>query len=1118
MKSYVPIILITGIALLFVLGAPGYLEAAQAPAPGELRVVESNSRHLVLEFAAPEITQQERTYDGETFIELGAKEWLNLKLEGKPSVPSKGILVAIPQNARVNVSVLQDRTGKQTLTSPLVPGPTQLVAQTDPDKMPEFQGFAYNPDSTIYSSSTDYPSNLVTVGSTEEWRSQRFVRVQLNPIQYNPATRELTTHQRVKIELNFGTSANSPTAELGRRVNEGGFESIFQKAFVNYDAAQEWRTPARDTAPSSSGENSPTSGNAFRIAVKSDGIYQVTCNALQAAGLDLNSVNTDMFHLKFKDVEVAIDMSEDGDKVCESGESFAFFGQAPTDPAVPANIYQLTFGGTDPQRITLNSTAGGTTPTFYPKTLHLEQNLDYSTYAPWDGTADHYVWKPVNHPFDPDGNGDNTSVDITANLNDLSPVSASGTLSVSVQSGTNSNAYGQRHLTLYSNPTFPNPSPVYEHDWLMGQSLLAAAGVTNLVNGTNTFRVKDLAWLPGGFWVYLNYLELDYSARFIASDDVLYFKYSDTGTWNYQIDNFSNSNLVAYDITNPVKVVKFNVAASAGALGTVGSFSDAITAQHSYLILSTSRFKTPDSITRYTLSSLHTPNNGADYILLAPSEWISNVQPLAAQRAPLGRVKVVDVQQVYDEFSYGMVSDQAIRDFLEYAYYHWQSPQPAYVLLAGSGNYDSQWTAEKSMIPVHMGLVDPWVGMVGTDNYFVAFKQLTDLPFLSIGRLPARTAAELDGIIAKLLDYENNAPATAWRKKVLFITDNGYESNGVIDPAGNFWDFSEEVAGDAYYFPSPMVADRIYYNPCTNTGTYPWCDISSYAPSYSTVGSVRTGLLAGIASGHLIVNYVGHGAPTSWAHSMFELSDIASLTRSPGDSRYPFMLPMTCLDGAFQSGSFDSMAEAIVRLPQGGAVGSFAPSGLGVAVGHDYLDRGFFEALTQGGKPRAGQAAIAAKVKLFTEGGGGSGDLIDTYNLLGDPGMLFALPDGIMPTPTPTPTSTPGVVDTPTATPTFDVCSVKPAGTQLIAPAANFSTPKQSVKLQWNAGACVTKYKVVVRQGSKTGSVADSKVLKNGATSYRTIDLPRNSDYFWRVRACNAIGCSSSPWRVFKLK
>lgn len=1175
------ILVLVLLAGMFLVSIPQTSAAAQTPAPGEIRLVESNAQHIVLEVAAPVLERQTQNVNGATYLKLAAVGWGRLDMPGKPQLPMSGIMLAVPQQSKINVHVTIDKTQSETLNHHVLPAPSSRTVQNSPEELPQFVGFEYIPDAAVYSAPSSFPADLVSTTAPAMWRSQRYVRLQFRPFQYNPVTRELKTHTKMRIEIDFGLSSATPES-VGISVNEGGFEQVFKQSLFNYESGRTWRASQKRAPNAPHSERAATVDNSFKISVNADGMYKVTCDALLAAGFDANNANLDTLKLAFQETEVAISIVDNGNKKCESGEYFVFFGQAPTDFAIPYNVYWLSYGGDNGKRMNMRNSSGGTPPTAYKKTLHIEQNLGYATYQPFDEDADHYVYRAINgfSPF---------TMNVVATLSDLSPGTTAGILRVLVQSGGQANLYANMLSTIYSNST-----QVYQQNWLSGTSLLASASVNNLVNGSNTFAVQDLSFASTGSLVYLNYLELDYMARFVASSDNLRFKYGDNGTWQYQIQGFTNSNLAAFDITDPTNVAMLNILAASNGATFDGIFSDQIDSTHEYIALANSQFQTPASIVQDTPSNLADSSNGADYIIITYGAWKNNVQPLASQRAVMGRVMVIDVEDIYDEFSYGMKNAQALRNFFEYAYANWQPPKPSYALLVGDGNMDNG-NDEESFIPVYMKLVDPWIGMTASDHCLVALDRPSsecklnssfgnDLPSISIGRLPALSATDVDNMVNKLIAYENNAAPGAWRNKVTFVTDNAYASSGTLDPAGNFFDYSDEVAGDSYYMPAPMESNRIYFNPCTNTTLYPWC-ATAYS-TYSSSTDARNALLDAFSQGRLIINYVGHAASLAWGSGeiLLKSSDAASLAPNNGNPKYPFMMPMTCLEGYFNSGYSTSVSEALVRQKDGGAIGSFAPAGLGVTTGHDYLNRGFFEALMQGGKPRAGQATIAAKVKLYVEGGGGSGDLIDTYNLLGDPGMMFQLPDAIRPTPTNTPTNTPTpsntptntatftptntptdtltptntptptdpndptwtptntptdtatptntptetttptatntplVTDTPTATPTFDVCSVKPAGTQLVAPAANFLTPKQSVKLQWNAGACVTKYKVVVRQGTKTGTVADSKVIKNGATSYRTIDLPRNSDYFWRVRACNAIGCSWSPWRMFKLK
>ncbi len=997
-------IVIFALGFLASFGTPFVTEAAQGGAAGEVRLIESNALRVVLEMTAPTLQTREQKVNGTTFVELSAKHWGRTDAVGKPRVPAYGVLVAVPQQAKVRFQVEQDRTSRITLTHPVLPAPTTKADVNPNDLSVTFAGVDYILDEATYARSELYPSDSVSLTPPEMWRSQRYLRVQFRPFQVNPATRELTTHTKMRIRIEFGLPNNASGESVGFNVNEGGFESIFKHSFINYDSGKNWRTPNRRAVAPTKTERAAVTGDAYKISVTADGIYKVTCESLGSNGVPIDSINTDTLQLAFKGDEVALDIFDDGDKKCETGEYFLFWGQGPTDPMVPANIYWLTYNGANGKRMNLRNIAATTVPSSYPKLLHQEQNNGYASYVPFLENADHWIWTSVNVI--------DSGKDMVVALNDLAPGATNGTFRTLVQSGAYANAGGSLQSTLFSNGV-----QISQQNWNAGNELLHTANVTNLVSGNNTFRIQDLRYgQTTSALVLLNYMEVEYDAQFLAVNDVLRFRFNQNGTWKYEIPGFTSSTLATFDITDSNNVARLTTSSASDNGGFKASLGDTVSSAREYIVLAPSQYKTPAAISPDTASDLKNSANGADYILITYGAWQSNVQPLANLRAHFGRVKVIDIQDIYDEFNYGMVSAQSIRDFLNYTYNNWQLPRPSYVLLAGNGNNDN---LEPVYIPVYMRLVDPWIGMTATDHRLVNLDG-TDLPSMAIGRLPALSATDMDNMVDKLINYETNAGTGAWKKRVSFVADNAFESNGQPDLAGNFWQLSEEVAGDSYYFPSPMIANRLYLNPCTNLANYPHCDMSLYAPTdtptYSSAGSIRTDLLSQMNNGALIVNFVGHGASNQWTGAILKNTDAPLI--QPSSYKFPFMMPMTCLEGYFHVGNDTSLSEALVKQANGGAIGSFAPTGLGIATGHDFLDRGFFEAIMREGKPRVGQAVIEAKVKLFTDGGGASEDLFSTMNLLGDPGTMLQLPDEIMTTrtPSPTPTNTPTNTFTPTKT------------------------------------------------------------------------------------------------------
>lgn len=113
-----------------------------------------------------------------------------------------------------------------------------------------------------------------------------------------------------------------------------------------------------------------------------------------------------------------------------------------------------------------------------------------------------------------------------------------------------------------------------------------------------------------------------------------------------------------------------------------------------------------------------------------------------------------------------------------------------------------------------------------------------------------------------------------------------------------------------------------------------------------------------------------------------------------------------------------------------------------------------------------------------------------------------------------TPTRTPTTTPIPTATPV--ICNSKPSPPTLLAPDANAQMNLANVPLDWNDVACVKKYRVLVKRDATNGPVADKK--GGLQVSQHTTKTLTTGTYYWRVRACNAIGCKPSEWRMFSVQ
>ncbi len=341
---------------------------------------------------------------------------------------------------------------------------------------------------------------------------------------------------------------------------------------------------------------------------------------------------------------------------------------------------------------------------------------------------------------------------------------------------------------------------------------------------------------------------------------------------------------------------------------------------------------------------------------------------------------MVDVQDIYDEFGYGIVGNQPIHDFLAYSYASWVSPAPSFVVLVGDGHYNPKgynpgvygsW--RENYIPPYLAMADPMLGETAADNRYVTIVGEDTLPDMMLGRLAVNSQAEAAAFINKIISYESTSYDEEWKKKVIAVADNP-------DAGGNFPASSQGLIECC--LPSPFEPERIYLG-----------------VTHLNVASAKSDIIDGINNGAFLVNFIGHAAERQWtgwddvaaySGAVFETSDIPSLTN---DGHYPIIVAMSCKEGyyinpqAIGHNSYEALAEGVTKAENKGAVASFSPTGNSVAQGHDTLNQALFNAIFSDPVDTIGEATTAGKLGVWNSGT--HLDLIDTYLLFGDPATQF---------------------------------------------------------------------------------------------------------------------------------
>ncbi len=932
----------------------------------DLRVVATEESALVVEFELSGLETGIGIVDGRTCREVRVAGLVNA---GNPPLPVSGTLIGIPPGSMPKATVLE-------LESVTVPGAIGVCPSAQP---PPASNPTAHPPSPVHSANwapgvdgadqlvPETPVELVRAGLL---RSQEVAALRFKPVQYEPATLKLHVFTRLRVRVDFELDRRGDARCDGCVEVEGPFEEILRSSLLNYDQARQWRVGPRSAAASGDVKSGPPPG-AFKFLVDRDGLHRLTYAQLYAAGVPVDSEDPRTFKLFNHGSEVAILIPGEADGFFDPGDELLFYGEKTASRHTDVNVYWLDWGGVAGLRMPpVDGTPGAAQVVAdFLATHRLEEDHAYQSGMPSGADDDRWYWDYLLATT-----GVTDEIELFATLVGLSTEPGRTATVRGLVRGYSADP--QHHVQLLLNGLLVDDvyfAATAEHSFEVD-----VPQDTHLLEGTNTLTMRTTA--DGGITlstVYVNWFEIDSHRAYTADDDVLVCEGGSTGLWRYEIGGFTTADLEVFDITVPglpAQIVNFAVVPDGGLFRL--SFEHGVSERHRYLVESTDNRLDPVALVEDQPSNLHSPLNGADYIVITHADFAANVQPLADYRALQGlRTLVVDVEDVYDEFSGGVFEPQAINEFLAFAYDNWQAPAPSFVVLVGDGHYDPRDNlarGETVWLPPYLADVDPWMGETAADNRFVTVSGGDILPDMHVGRLPCRTPAEAADMVAKIIAYEQDGSASGWTWRSLFVADNA-------DAAGDFADLSDTLIDRS--FPTPYEAHRVYLG-----------------LTHTDVGAARAAILSTIDRGCLLVSYFGHAAFNRWAQE--NLLDMPAIDSLNNGDRLPVMVPMTSLEGYFVHPSpiasdFSCLAESIVRAAGRGAVASWSAAGLGVASGHDILAEGLFDAVFVDGIRRLGAATTQAKIRLF-ETGGGHLDLIDTYILFGDPALALQVADGLV--------------------------------------------------------------------------------------------------------------------------
>ena len=873
--------------------------------------------------------------------------------EGRELEQGRGALIGVPIDGQVRLELVEAhvaRTDRAAEDDAPTPGPAFLGAS----------GFA---------------------------RRQRVVPVAFAPRVAADGTR--TLYDRIVVDLHV-------TGSGGTRVADPWGEAFYRGVLVNPEQAKNWRlTPKRRPARKAALQE----GTWLRIFVVEEGMYRISGADLEAAGVSLGDVDPASLRLHYgggkalsvsevsppqATPEVGL-VAEDGGDGRLDADDFVLFWAEPVSrweyaPASRSfqyrhnlytreNAYWLGLGGgvegrRAEQRSGALVAANPQQPTSYRVRIHEES--EQFILILHVGIKSGYTWYWENFR----GNARNFPVVVRQ----AAPEPVAVRLGFIGSPDTQAQFAVRWNDETIGTVAFSIPEHPQRQTPVTSDTLWAAPGAQEGLN--------HLGIVHSGNPARFDWYEVEYSRGFVAERGELLFTYPLTGTTQFHLAGFAAERPRVFEVSAGLaEVVDFAYDAQAGTVVFQDQPGDV---PRQYAVGGPATWQRPVRIERDSPGDLTTGAWGADWLAIYHRDFRAAAERLAQWRAdddrfgPPLRTMAIDVQDIYDEFSGGLLDPAAIRNFLAYAAEHWD-PAPMFVALVGDGTYDyknNSALSQGNWIPAFQdgdSTYDEWYTRVVGDDLF---------PDMAIGRLTVQTAAEADAVIDKLIAYDRAPELGPWQSRVALVADDLFKWDEPHKVESYFIIDSEYMA--QYVMPKALDLTKLY--------------IAQFPLEGREKPRARDEFVRLFNKGALIVTYLGHGTYDRLAHEwMFFLA--RDLDKLKNGGRLPLFFTAASQVGVFDDPVRNSIPEAFLKKEDGGVIGMICATRVGYHHTNVQLANKFYEQMHYSGREHVpiGLALLEAKQVLLPVYVHNSNEEstfrnIQRYSLFGDPATRLAMP------------------------------------------------------------------------------------------------------------------------------
>ncbi|HTP81073.1 MAG TPA: C25 family cysteine peptidase [Bacteroidota bacterium] len=960
------------ILALALLSATAVLLPSLLPAQGKAFLVSAHPSELVVDYyPLPHRTEHVQlgglNYTGFADAEVGIAA-----TSPAAGLPLETFIIGIPPEGTPKVDLVS--TTSESQPNVLLARPSAFSAPIAKGNLPTK---TFVPVTNAANGSTGRPS--VRISRITMFRYQRIAVVEFQPYQYNPSARTLTRFTSARIRITLPANAQVSA------VADPHFESAYKSAILNYSQAKNWRV--RPQIPPLPMSRQRTSGGGpnyewfnpgqqyYRMKIAADGIYPITYADIQKLNIVPESVDPRRIEVFYKGISLSLYVVGGADGQFNPNDTVEFYGSRLYDAPGVANqysdtsVYWVTFTGQNGKRAEVDSTLATqqiVTPDYFNPTVHVEQNKSYyygdeglpnnnqTEQTPGEG----WYWNTLLA-----GNSStyNTSLD-----NLYTTGSPPFQVTVKVHSSVYNQATPNQILTIAVNGTVVGTDSLAGYD---DRALVAGGSVSLLKSGTNPVKLSSIKTAATLTDILVDWVELSYPRQFKVKSDTLLFlpdRLTPGQIAKFAIGTFTNDTISVYrlDTLGGIEKVFRQPPKLSGSTYTV-TFTDTIAAQRRYLLVTRAKKWQLPALVPKTFQNLRSTSLGADYLIVAAAPFMNDAQRLATYRTQtgVGRTKVVQIDDIQDEFGFGFFDPVAIRRFVLAADSLWAPPMPSYLLFIG----DASWDYKNFMAGTGQNFV-PSYGNPVSDEYYGSSSSDEFLPTKFIGRIPCTTVDESAAAVDRIIAYEST-PADIWNKRYLFIS-GGFDSTETL----TFSQFCDNLISQ-YITPSPLagIPGRIYRT------------ITEIITSQETDAENAV-----INQGAVWIDYYGHGGTDTWGNGINSPNQLEN-----SEGKRHVISDISCSTARFAEPEVESFGEEMYFGDAGGAIAYLGSAGFGFETPLQVIAQSIYQQMSVDSIREVGRLMLGAKLSLWKTGTGSvvTQEALQQYTLLGDPALKLAVPE-----------------------------------------------------------------------------------------------------------------------------